>query len=180
MVGVLAVLAILPLWKLFGVVVSDGDSLVAQAARQSNHRVPMPAVRGAIVDRNGVELAISLPRVLVAVNNAALNRLAKKDPQAPGRFVATLAKTTGTDEATLMAAIDQADPADPYVKLIDQITPEQADATRRALLERKLLDALVFQDVTTRAPRPGSSGSSTRTSPAPPAGSTWRRTPTAT
>ncbi|MEZ5268086.1 MAG: hypothetical protein R2789_05800 [Microthrixaceae bacterium] len=79
-VAVLVLAAVLPVWKLLGVVIGDGAGLVASGKAQGLQDQTIPALRGPILDRNGSELAISLPRVRVAANARELGRLAEADP----------------------------------------------------------------------------------------------------
>ena len=158
LVGVLAVAAILPLWKLFGVIVGEGDVLVANGRAQGVVELPIAALRGPIVDRNGAELAISLPRVRVAADARALSRLAEEDPKVEGRFVSELSAATDVEEAELIKALESSAPDDPWVKLIDTATPEQADAARNAMTEAGLLPALILEDTSVRVHPSGESG----------------------
>lgn len=157
-VGVLAVLAILPLWKLFGVIVGDGEVLAASGRVQGSTEVAIPALRGSIYDRNGSELAISLPRVRVAANVARLAELSESDHAAEGRFVEILADATGVDQLELMDSLSGAGAEDPWVELVPEVTPAQAERARAELLEAGLLDALVLEDTSERVHPNGDSG----------------------
>jgi cell division protein FtsI (penicillin-binding protein 3) len=157
-VVVLAVLAAWPVWKLLGVLFAEGDSLAARGVAQSLREEPLPAARGAIRDRDGVELAISLPRERLAVNLAHLDDLERKAAGATDVFVATMADTTGMSETRLRELMAAAAPRDPWVVLVDEATPEQADATRAALLEDGVLDALVTEATSVRVHPAGESG----------------------
>lgn len=62
MVAIMAGLALMPLlvaFKLLGIYVSDREELTAQGERQASTMVEIPAMRGAIFDRNGRELVVN-------------------------------------------------------------------------------------------------------------------------
>ncbi len=158
LVALLAVAAIVPVWKLLGVIVGDGDGLVASGRSQGITEVEIPALRGPILDRSGAELAISLPRVRIAANERILAELAADDPQAEGRFVSLVAEATDVDEGELIDLLSAAAPDDPWVKLVESATPEQADEVKAALKSAKLLDALVVEDTSVRVHPSGDSG----------------------
>jgi cell division protein FtsI (penicillin-binding protein 3) len=154
----LAVLAVWPVWKLLGVLFAERDDLAARGVAQSLREEPLPATRGAILDRNGVELAISLPRERLAVNLAHLDDLEAEEPGATAVFVSCVADTTGVSETRVRELISEAAPRDPWVVLVDQATPEEADATRAALLEEGVLDALAAEPTSVRVHPSGASG----------------------
>ncbi|MFV0315671.1 MAG: peptidoglycan D,D-transpeptidase FtsI family protein [Microthrixaceae bacterium] len=156
--ALMVALAVLPVYKLLGVVLSDGDSLVASGKAQGFSEQPIAALRGPILDRNGSELAISLPRVRMAANARELGELSKDEQGAEGRFVEILARTTSATEDELMGLLDEAEPDDPWVELIPQATDEEVDAARDALLEAGLLDALVLEQTSVRDHPSGESG----------------------
>jgi len=61
--GVLMVLvAGVVVWRLVHLQILEADRYVARGASQRIRTVPLYAARGAIVDRNGVDLALSVPR----------------------------------------------------------------------------------------------------------------------
>ena len=55
-------------WRLLVVQIWEPDRYLARGASQSIRTVPLQASRGAIVDRNGVDLALSLPLPSVVAN----------------------------------------------------------------------------------------------------------------
>jgi cell division protein FtsI (penicillin-binding protein 3) len=150
LVAVLLVAAVVPVARLVGMLLGDGTELAREAEQQSLASVELPALRGAVVDRNGFDLAVSLPRVRVAANNAELDELAAEDPTAPGTFVSTLAEGLDVDEQDLIARMDAAGPDDPWVELVAAVVPERADAVREAITEVGLLPALVLEDTSVR------------------------------
>ena len=150
MVALLVVLAVWPVWKMLGVLFSERDDLAAQGVRQSVREVEIPSTRGAILDRNGVELALSLPRVRLAVNLKHLGELGEKRSDAEQVFVTVLAESTGVSETRLRELIAAAPTGDPWLVLVDEIVPETARDIEAALLREGLLDALVLEDTSIR------------------------------
>ncbi|MDP7258070.1 MAG: penicillin-binding transpeptidase domain-containing protein, partial [Acidimicrobiales bacterium] len=63
-----ALLAGLLGWRLVTLQVLEPDRYLAQGVAQRIQTVSLPAARGAIVDRNGVDLALSVPRRSVVAN----------------------------------------------------------------------------------------------------------------
>lgn len=157
-VALLVLLAVVPVWKLLGVIIGDGDVLAASGRSQGATEEVIPALRGSILDRNGAELAISLPRVKMAANARQLGELSTDDPRAEGRFVEILSEATGVDQMELIDTLSASDPGDPWVELVPEATPEQAEEASQALLEEGLLGALVLEDTSVRVHPSGESG----------------------
>lgn len=155
---VLVLLAAVPVWKLLGVIVGEGDVLAARGRDQGATEVPIQALRGSILDRNGAELAISLPRVRIAADAKELGALSEDDPKAEGRFVELLARATGVDQLELIDKLSAADPEDRWVELVPAATPEAAKRATDALLDAKLLGALTVEDTSVRVHPSGDSG----------------------
>ena len=63
---VVAVLVLLPVLKLGAIQLGGAEQLVNDGKDQRTKKVLLPGYRGAIVDRNGADLAVSLPRRTVA------------------------------------------------------------------------------------------------------------------
>lgn len=141
-----------------GVLVSEREDLAAQGLEQSLREVSVPATRGAILDRNGVELAISLPRYRLAANLANLEDLEEDRPGAGQEFVAILAEGTGLSRTRLEELISTASPRDPWVKLVEDLTPEAAELLTADLLEAGLLGALSLEETSLRVHPSGDSG----------------------
>ena len=78
-VAAFGVLALLPLVKLVGVQFADASTLAAEGLQQRQRTESIPAPRGSILDRNGSELAISVPRTTVAGNKVLLGRAGISD-----------------------------------------------------------------------------------------------------
>lgn len=157
-VAVLVLLAALPVWKLLGVIIGEGDVLAASGRSQGATEVRIPALRGSILDRNGAELAISLPRVRIAANARLLGQLSEENPRAEGRFVELLSRAIGVDQSELIDTLSDADPDDPWVELVPEATPEAAERATGAMSAEGLLEALVLEDTSVRVHPSGDSG----------------------
>lgn len=95
-------------------------TLSERGADQRVRTITLPAERGSIFDRNGVDLALSVPQETVFADP----RLVRD----PARYAAALAPVLGTDEAALLGALTRPDTA--FVYLARQVEPEVADAVR--------------------------------------------------
>lgn len=157
-VGALVVAAVLPVWKLLGVTIGEGDVLAASGRDQGSTVVRIPALRGSILDRNGAELAMSLPRVRIAVNAARLTELAEEDPRAEGRFLEVVAEETDTDQLDLIEILSAAAEDDPWVELVPEATPREADRISELLTEDGLAAPLVLEDTAVRVHPSADSG----------------------
>jgi cell division protein FtsI (penicillin-binding protein 3) len=157
-IAVLVLLAAMPVWKLLGVIIGEGDVLAASGRSQGSSQVRIPALRGSILDRNGAELAISLPRVRIAANAKQLGELSEGNPRAEGRFVELVSEATGVDQLELIDTLSAADPGDPWVELVPEATPEAAERATEALMAEGLLGALVLEDTSVRVHPSGESG----------------------
>ncbi len=147
---ILGLLALLPLLKLIGVQVGDGQELVAQGEDQRVRRVEMPAQRGSILDRNGVELAISIPRQRVVTDMGRLQEEGIEDRVDLERLAGDLAPHLGVDEQELAAQLTRAEPDDPWVRLAETVPHEDAQAAVQELEAAGLVDVLTLEDSTER------------------------------
>ena len=140
----------MPLLKLIGVQVGDGQELVAQGEDQRVRRVEMPAQRGSILDRNGVELAISIPRQRVVTDMRRLREEGIEDRIDMERLAGELAPHLGVDEQELAAQLTTAEPDDPWVRLAETVPDDDAQAAVRQLEAAGLVDVLTLEDSTER------------------------------
>ncbi|MHB1140118.1 MAG: peptidoglycan D,D-transpeptidase FtsI family protein, partial [Microthrixaceae bacterium] len=155
--GALVVLALLPLWKLVGVQLRDGSALAALGEDQRVRTVTMPAQRGSILDRNGVELAISLPRKRVVVNMAVLAEEGVEDRVDLEQFAADLAPSIDADPQRLTEILLESEHDDPWVRLAETV---DLDAAARAVdeVERSgIHGAITLEDSTERVHPAGES-----------------------
>ena len=122
--------------KLVQVQVFEAEALAARAERQRVQTIPIPAARGAIVDRNGVELAFSVEARALAWQPRAQRKAIEKHNAQPGverldydKETAELAKLmvevlgAQVSEADLLAKL-RSDKA--YVYLVNNVEPGKA------------------------------------------------------
>ena len=150
---VLGLAALLPTLKLIGVQAGDGSELVAQGEDQRVRRVELPAQRGSILDRNGVELAISIPRVRVVTDMARLRAEGVEDAADVDRLAGTLAPLLGVDPTELAEVLHRAEPDDPWVRLAEAV---ERGAARDAVdeLERQGLEHVLTLEESTERVHP--------------------------
>ena len=106
-------------WRLLVVQVLEPDRFLARGASQSIRTVPLHASRGAIVDRNGVDLALSLPLPSVTANPRKV-----VDPYLTAR---RLAEVLDADAAFL---VDRLTRQSSFAYLEREVEPEVADRVR--------------------------------------------------
>ena len=107
------------------VAVIRSSSLTAEAARQQSATAIVPAPRGDITDRHGVELAVSQPAVDVTADPMLV-----KDPNA---LAAQLAPLLGKETADLLPKLS--DSKKGYVVLAKRIPAAQGDKVRKLGVE---------------------------------------------
>lgn len=157
-VGLLiGVAALLPTLKLIGVQAGDGAELVAQGEDQRVRRVELPAQRGSIVDRNGVELAISIPRVRVVTDMARLRDEGIELSSDIDRVAATLAPYLGVEAAQLSEALHGAEADDPWVRLAETVERGAAQDAIEELERQGLENVLTLEESTERVHPAGES-----------------------
>jgi cell division protein FtsI (penicillin-binding protein 3) len=96
------------------------DRLVAMGEGQRRQTVPLAAERGAIFDRNGYDLALSLERPTIYADPRVV--------ESPAEYAAKLAPLVGVDEFTLRARLAQ--PGSAFAYVARKVEPEVADAVR--------------------------------------------------
>jgi len=123
--GMLALAGIRAGW--LGVV--RADALRKAAATQQEAQVKVPARRGAITDRNGIELAVSQPAMTIAATPYLI-----KDP---AKLAAKLAKPLRVDEDTLLRQLTRRDTGFAYLA-------RRVPAIRARRVERMEIEGLEF------------------------------------
>ena len=123
--GMLALAGLRAGW--LGVV--KADALRKAAATQQTAKVIVPARRGAITDRNGIELAVSQPALTVAATPYLV-----KDP---ARVAAKLAKPLRTPEDKLLRQLSRRDTGFAYLA-------RRVPAIRARRVERMKIAGLEF------------------------------------
>jgi cell division protein FtsI (penicillin-binding protein 3) len=132
--------------------------MAAQAAESRIRNRPLKAPRGAIVDRDGMELAISVSTTDIAVDMKKLTELQHEIPDAYELFAAAAAAAIGSSETEVRERMYESDTKDRYVPLAKKIDLTSADKLRDELLEMKLLPALSFEASYERVHPAGESG----------------------
>src|SRR5947209_2587602 len=115
--GLLALAGLRALW-LVGV---DGHALRSKAAAQQTQLLHVPARRGTITDRHGVELAVSEDSATVFANPRLVHN--------PADAAARLAPVLGRPLDAVLR--DLSDPRRGFVYLARQIDPSRGDAVRK-------------------------------------------------
>ena len=123
--GMLALAGLRAGW--LGVV--KADALRKAAATQQTARVTVPARRGAITDRNGIELAVSQPALTVAATPYLI-----KDPV---KVAAKLAKPLRTPKGKLLRQLSRRDTGFAYLA-------RRVPAIRARRVERMKIEGLEF------------------------------------
>ena len=113
---IFAVLSGLLGWRLVELQVMEPDRYLERGLAQRIRTVTLPAVRGAIVDRNGVDLALSVPRRSVVANPGMI--------EDPAGAAMALAGVLGTDIDVLEARLSS---QRSFVYLDRQVEDEVAD-----------------------------------------------------
>ncbi|MEU8999211.1 penicillin-binding protein 2 [Streptomyces caniferus] len=108
--------------RLFQVQAVDAGAFAAKANENRYVPVKLAAERGAITDRNGVDLATTVDAYDITADPSLLAPAKTKIDDAPQRAAALLAPILGEDKATLTAKLDQ--PKARYVLLARQRTPQ--------------------------------------------------------
>ncbi len=155
--GLLGMLAVLSILKLVGVQAGDGGELARRGEDQRVRSVELPAQRGSILDRNGVELAISVPRKRVAVNMATLSKEGIEDRADLEQFADELAPHLGVESTELARILLRSESDDPWVRLAETVREEDARAAIEALAEAGVEDVLILEDSTERVHPAGGS-----------------------
>lgn len=112
----------------------DASALSQQAIDQRLREEVIPATRGAIVDRDGLELATSTETKIVIADPTAMPEYYRitdgtRDYVGTEGAVEDLARITGADPARLQQTLEETEGQ--YVRLIRDVTPEQWEQVRR-------------------------------------------------
>jgi cell division protein FtsI (penicillin-binding protein 3) len=155
---VLGGLAVLPTMKLIGVQASDASDLVRRGELQRSRTVVIDAPRGSILDRNGVEMAISVPASRVVANMSVLRAEGLELPVDLRSFAGRLAPALGVDPSALADTLVAAAPDDTWVRLAEAIEPEQAREAVELAEAEGIEGALTIEPSTRRVHTAGASG----------------------
>ncbi len=102
---VLCLLVVASAIKLVGVQVGDGSELAERGEDQRIRSVDLEAQRGSVLDRNGVELAISVPTRRVVTDMAALREQGVEDRSDIEQLAQRLAPVLEVDAGALAEAL---------------------------------------------------------------------------
>lgn len=158
MVGALGLLALLPLVKLVSVQFADASAIAAQGLEQRQRTETLPALRGSILDRNGVELAVSVPATTVAVNRVALTRAGITDDAMLREFGTRLAGLLKVDAGGVVDALVRSKASAKWVMVARYVDPDAATAAAKALTKQDMGDVVVLDSVAQRIHPGGESG----------------------
>ncbi len=154
MVGVFGVLALLPLVKLVGVQFTDASTIAAKGLEQRQRTESIPALRGSILDRNGVELAVSVPSRTVAVSRPALAKVGINEDSMLREFATTLAGLLHVDPAPVIKTLLASKPSARWVMVARYVDPALVAAAVEAL-RNKDMDGVLMSDETSERVHPG-------------------------
>jgi cell division protein FtsI (penicillin-binding protein 3) len=156
--AVLGVMALLPLVKLVGVQLTDASALAARGRKQGRSEVTIPAMRGSILDRNGVELAISVPRSLVAVDRVKLTADGVDDEGSLREFGTRLGGLLGVDPQGVVDALVGSKATSRWVVVARTADVDKAAAAVEELRKSDMADSIMIDPTTERIHPSGESG----------------------
>lgn len=126
----------------------EAEALAAKAEQQRVKRIPIPATRGSIVDRNGTELAFSVEsRVLAYRPNAQRREIEKynaEHPNAPLTYDERVAEVARILRETLGTQVNEQEVLDKlrrdttFVYLVDKVEPAKAREIKTKIPEINL------------------------------------------
>ncbi len=155
---VLCLLVVASAIKLVGVQVGDGSELAERGEDQRIRSVDLEAQRGSVLDRNGVELAISVPTRRVVTDMAALREQGIEDRSDIEQLARRLAPVLEVDAGALAGALLSARADDPWVRLAESVDLDAADAAVELVEEDGLVGVLTLEDSNRRVHPAGDSG----------------------
>ena len=124
--------------KLVTVQLRDASTLSAKGVADRQRHETIPAMRGAIVDRTGVDLAVSVPQVNVAISRKALASVQIDTDEQLIALADSLATDLGVPAADVRSALLRAKPDDDNVPIATGLAPERADEARKTLTKKNL------------------------------------------
>lgn len=153
MVATFGILALLPLAKLVSVQFTDASSIAAKGLEQRQRSETIPALRGSILDRNGVELAVSVPSVTVAINRVVLAKAGISEDSMVREFATDLAGMLHLDSGPVVDALVAAKPSSRWVMVARYVDPDLAAAAAKALAAKDM-DGVLMADPTSERIHP--------------------------
>ncbi len=155
--GVFCVLAVLPLIKLVSVQLGSGAELAARGESQRVRTVVLPAARGSILDRSGAEMAISLPRYRVVTNMKVLAGEGISTSADLERLAERIAPVMKLDRTELTQTLLKAEASDPWVRLAETVSIEDAESAVALLKKDGIENVLTLEDSSERVHPAGDS-----------------------
>ncbi|MFZ4668877.1 MAG: peptidoglycan D,D-transpeptidase FtsI family protein [Microthrixaceae bacterium] len=143
--------------KLATVQLRDASTLSAKGVADRQRHETIPAMRGAILDRTGVDLAVSVPQVDVAISRKALASVGIESDEALIPLADSLATDLGVPARSVRSALLRAEADDDNVPIATAIAPERADAARETLTESNLQGVLGVEQTSARVHPAGES-----------------------
>lgn len=137
-------------WKMFGVQFRDGSDLAERGRTQRSRTFVTPGQRGAIIDRNGVEMAISVPRRRVVANMKILAAEGVEERADLLQFAALLAPLIHVDEKGLSDKLVKARAGDPWVNLAETVDIKVAEKAVSKVEAAGIEGALTLEDSSER------------------------------
>lgn len=155
--GVFCVLAVLPLIKLVSVQLGSGAELAARGESQRVRTVILPAARGSILDRSGAEMAISLPRYRVVTNMKVLAGEGISTSADLELLAERIAPVMKLDRTELTQTLLKAEASDPWVRLAETVSIDDAERAVAFLKKKKIENVLTLEDSSERVHPSGDS-----------------------
>lgn len=137
--GLLVAVFTLFAWRLIDLQVAKHDYFSLRAAEKHSIRVPIPARRGRILDRNGEELAVNIPVRTVTADGTHI-----KDPAALAKVAAPFLEMPEQELAAKLAT------QRPYVVIRKEVPEEKAQEMIRTM-EKAGLRGLYLQEDAVRS-----------------------------
>lgn len=155
---VVLLVAAAPTLKLIGVQLGDGSALLASGERQRVKQVQLPAQRGSILDRNGAELAISVPRKRVVINIKRLVEEGIEDNAGMASLAKVIAVPLDADPVRLAKLMTESERDDPWVRLVEHAPEDGAAAALEAAADMGVITAITLENSSERVHPAGDSG----------------------
>ncbi len=154
---VLALLAIAPTYKLVGVQLGDGAALAERGHDQRVRERRITALRGSILDRNGVELAISVPTKRVVADMRELRAEGVETEVDLRQFARLLGEALELEPDPLAGRLVRAGADDPWVRLAEAVDEPVAAAALERIEAEGIIGAVHLEDSTHRVHPAGDS-----------------------
>lgn len=156
--GCFAVLAAVTVAKLVQVQLGDAPDLAGRGQAVREYRQIVPAVRGSIVDRNGVDLAVSVPEADVALSRKALNEAGQDGPEDLAAVAAAVGPALGVPERRIAAVLGRADATDDHVVVAEGVSLGATDVAHEELVDLNLQGIMGVEVRSERVHPAGESG----------------------